>query len=36
VYSLGTSSFWDYRKVGVPLTLLTLALGTVWLEFVPY
>jgi Na+/H+ antiporter NhaD/arsenite permease-like protein len=24
-------SFWDYFKVGAPLTLLTLALGTLWL-----
>lgn len=29
-------SFWEYCKVGVPLTLLTLALGIVWLKFVPY
>lgn len=29
-------SFWDYGKVGVPLTLLTLALGIAWLEFIPY
>ena len=26
-----TISFWDYFKVGAPLTLLTLALGTLWL-----
>ena len=30
-----TVGFWDYCKVGVPLTLLTLALGIVWLQFVP-
>ncbi len=29
-------SFWEYCKVGIPLTLLTLALGIVWLKFVPY
>jgi len=29
-------SFWDYCKVGVPVTLLTLALGIAWLKFVPY
>jgi Na+/H+ antiporter NhaD/arsenite permease-like protein len=29
-------SFGEYCKVGVPLTLLTLALGIVWLKFVPY
>jgi Na+/H+ antiporter NhaD/arsenite permease-like protein len=31
-----TISFWEYCKVGVPLTLLTLALGVAWLKFVPY
>ena len=29
-------SFWEYCKVGVPLTLLTLALGVAWLHFVHY
>jgi Na+/H+ antiporter NhaD/arsenite permease-like protein len=29
-------SFWDYCKVGVPVTLLTLVLGIAWLKFVPY
>jgi Na+/H+ antiporter NhaD/arsenite permease-like protein len=29
-------SFWEYCKVGVPVTLLTLALGVAWLKFVPY
>ncbi len=29
-------SFWEYCKVGVPLTVLTLALGVAWLRFVPY
>jgi Na+/H+ antiporter NhaD/arsenite permease-like protein len=29
-------SFWEYCKVGVPLTILTLALGITWLEFVHY
>jgi Na+/H+ antiporter NhaD/arsenite permease-like protein len=31
-----TISFWEYCKVGVPLTVLTLALGIAWLQFVPY
>jgi Na+/H+ antiporter NhaD/arsenite permease-like protein len=31
-----TVSFWDYARVGVPVTLLTLALGIAWLQFVPY
>ena len=26
-----TITFWDYCKVGIPLTLLTLLIGTVWL-----
>jgi Na+/H+ antiporter NhaD/arsenite permease-like protein len=26
----------DYCRVGVPVTLLTLLLGVVWLEWVPY
>ena len=29
-------SFWDYSKVGIPLTILTLLLGVAWLKFVPY
>jgi Na+/H+ antiporter NhaD/arsenite permease-like protein len=29
-------TFWEYCKVGIPLTMLTLALGIVWLEFVHY
>ncbi|MBV9123170.1 MAG: anion transporter, partial [Planctomycetes bacterium] len=29
-------SFWQYCQVGVPLTILTLALGMAWLQFVPY
>src|SRR5205085_9609477 len=29
-------SFWEYCKVGVPLTVLTLALGVAWLQYVPY
>ena len=29
-------SFWEYCKVGVPLTVLTLILGIAWLEFVRY
>jgi Na+/H+ antiporter NhaD/arsenite permease-like protein len=31
-----TVSFWEYCKVGVPLTSLTLALGIAWLQFVHY
>jgi len=31
-----TVSFWEYSKVGVPVTLLTLGLGIVWLRFVRY
>ena len=31
-----TVSFLEYCKVGVPLTLLTLALGVAWLMFAPY
>ena len=29
-------SFWDYCKVGIPLTILTLLLGIGWLQFVHY
>jgi Na+/H+ antiporter NhaD/arsenite permease-like protein len=29
-------SFWEYCKVGIPVTVLTLALGVFWLEFVRY
>ncbi len=28
-----TSGFWDYLRVGLPITLLTLALGAAWLAF---
>ncbi|MDB5389236.1 MAG: anion transporter [Planctomycetaceae bacterium] len=31
-----TISFWEYCKVGVPLTILTLILGIAWLQFVHY
>ena len=31
-----TISFWEYAKVGVPLTILTVGLGIAWLEFVRY
>jgi Na+/H+ antiporter NhaD/arsenite permease-like protein len=31
-----TISFWEYCKVGIPLTVLTLALGIAWLQFVHY
>jgi Na+/H+ antiporter NhaD/arsenite permease-like protein len=31
-----TVSFWEYCKVGVPLTMLTLALGVAWLQSVHY
>ncbi len=27
---------WDYCRVGVPLTIVTLAAGIAWLVFVPY
>ena len=29
-------SFWEYCKVGVPLTIITLVLGIAWLEFTRY
>jgi Na+/H+ antiporter NhaD/arsenite permease-like protein len=29
-------SFWDYCRVGVPVTLVTLGIGIAWLRFVPY
>ncbi len=29
-------SFWEYGKVGVPLTIVTLAVGIAWLALVPY
>jgi len=29
-------SFWEYCKVGIPLTVLTLVLGIAWLQFVHY
>ena len=29
-------SFWEYCKVGIPVTILTLVLGIVWLRFVIY
>jgi Na+/H+ antiporter NhaD/arsenite permease-like protein len=29
-------SLWQYARVGVPLTILTLSLGVAWLEFVRY
>ena len=31
-----TISFWEYCKVGIPLTVLTLLLGIAWLQFVHY
>jgi Na+/H+ antiporter NhaD/arsenite permease-like protein len=31
-----TISFWDYCRVGAPVTVVTLALGIAWLRFVPY
>jgi Na+/H+ antiporter NhaD/arsenite permease-like protein len=27
-----TIGFWDYFRVGAPLTLITLAIGTLWLS----
>ena len=29
-------SFWDYARVGIPVTLLTLAIGVAWLHFIRY
>jgi Na+/H+ antiporter NhaD/arsenite permease-like protein len=29
-------SFWEYCKVGIPLTVLTLGVGIAWLQFVHY
>ena len=31
-----TITLWDYCRVGVPVTLVTLAIGIAWLRFVPY
>jgi Na+/H+ antiporter NhaD/arsenite permease-like protein len=31
-----TITFWDYCRIGVPVTLITLAIGIAWLVFVPY
>ena len=31
-----TISFWEYCKVGIPLTVLTLVVGIVWLRLVQY
>jgi Na+/H+ antiporter NhaD/arsenite permease-like protein len=31
-----TISFWEYCKVGIPLTVVTLLLGIAWLQFVRY
>ena len=31
-----TITFWEYGKVGIPLTILTLGLGIAWLQFVRY
>jgi Na+/H+ antiporter NhaD/arsenite permease-like protein len=28
-------SVWDYCRVGVPVTVITLVLGAVWLQYVP-
>ncbi len=28
--------FWDYCRVGIPVTLITLVVGAAWLAFVPY
>jgi Na+/H+ antiporter NhaD/arsenite permease-like protein len=28
-------SFWDYCKVGIPVTIVTLLVGVVWLQYVP-
>ena len=31
-----TITFWDYCRIGVPVTLITLAMGVAWLVFVRY
>jgi len=31
-----TITFWDYCRIGVPVTLITLAVGIAWLVFVSY
>jgi Na+/H+ antiporter NhaD/arsenite permease-like protein len=31
-----TITFWDYCRIGVPVTLITLAIGIAWLVFVAY
>jgi len=31
-----TISFWEYCKVGIPVTILTLTLGIIWLRFASY
>jgi Na+/H+ antiporter NhaD/arsenite permease-like protein len=31
-----TISFWEYCKVGIPVTILTLTLGIIWLRFANY
>ncbi len=31
-----TITFWDYSRIGVPVTLITLAIGVAWLFFVTY
>lgn len=28
--------FWDYFRVGLPITISTLLGGSLWLQFVPY
>ena len=27
-------SFWDYMRIGLPVTILTIAIGLVWISFV--
>ena len=29
-------SFWDYMRIGIPVTILTLAVGLLWINFVHY
>jgi Na+/H+ antiporter NhaD/arsenite permease-like protein len=29
-------SFWDYMRIGIPVTILTLAVGLVWVNYVRY
>jgi hypothetical protein len=28
-------SFWEYTRVGIPIAVLTIGVGVLWLRFVP-